>query len=194
MTESQATVPSVSLTDLALGFGKIAIASFGGGLSAWARLIIVEQRRWLNDDEFLSALTLCRVLPGPNQLNMAVYVGTRLRGWPGALAALVGLLTLPFLIVLGLAVIYFNYHHMPQVKSFLRGVTAASVGLTLSMGFKVIGHYRTDVAAWLFIAAAFVSAGILRWPLLPTLVVLGSLGIYWYWPRDKAGTSKEATP
>src|SRR5262245_43927733 len=106
--------PPVALTDLALGFGKVAVLSFGGGLTAWARLVIVEQRRWLEDEEFLSALTFCRVLPGPNQLNMAVYVGARLRGFPGVLAAVFGLWTLPFLIVLGLAVAYFHYHDVPE--------------------------------------------------------------------------------
>src|SRR5262245_32978771 len=66
----------VSLGALALAFLKIAMASLGGGLSAWALRVIVEERRWLTEQEFLAAFTICRIAPGPNQVNMAVYVGT----------------------------------------------------------------------------------------------------------------------
>ena len=55
MTEP-ATKPG--LLELALTFNKISLASFGGGLSAWARRVIVEEKKWLDDEEFLSALTL----------------------------------------------------------------------------------------------------------------------------------------
>src|SRR5262249_57570244 len=72
---------------LALAFLTVALASFGGGLSAWARRVLVEQRGWIAEDEFLSALTLCRLMPGPNQVNMAVYVGARLGGLRGVLGA-----------------------------------------------------------------------------------------------------------
>ena len=69
MTEA-ATKPG--LLELALTFNKISLASFGGGLSAWARRVIVEEKKWLDDEEFLSALTLSRVLPGANQTNFAL--------------------------------------------------------------------------------------------------------------------------
>jgi chromate transporter len=193
MTEppNNAGRPSVGLVELALGFGKVAVLSFGGGLTAWARLVIVEQRKWLEDEEFLSALTFCRVLPGPNQLNMAVYVGARLRGFPGVMAAVLGLWTLPFLIILGLGIAYFHYHDVPEVRQVLRGVTAASVGMTLAMGIKVGARYFKRIDALVFITVAFVAAGIMRWPLLPTLAVLGPLAVYWYWPRLPA-EKKEA--
>ena len=90
MTEPRPAAPPaprrqpVSLSALALAFLKIALSSLGGGLSAWALRVIVEERRWLTEEQFLAALTICRILPGPNQVNMAVYVGTRLRGLPGA--------------------------------------------------------------------------------------------------------------
>ncbi len=177
-----------TLLDLMLGFGKIAVVSFGGGLSAWARQVVVEERRWLDDDDFLSALTLCRILPGPNQLNLAVYVGTRTRGFPGAIAALIGLLTLPIGIILALGAVYFAYRDEPQVQAVLRGITAASVGLTLSMGFKVLPRYKTDPMAWALIVASFIAAGVMRYPLLPTLAVLCPIAIAWYWPRKPRET------
>lgn len=140
------TLPKVSLANIVMGFSKIAVASFGGGLSAWSRLVIVEQRRWMSDEEFLSALTFCRVLPGANQINMAVYVGARLRGFPSVLSALLGLLALPTCIVAAMAVVYFHYRQVPALSSALRGVTAASVGMTLAMGFQVGARYLIGAA------------------------------------------------
>ena len=108
MTEP-ATKPR--LLELALTFNKISLVSFGGGLSAWARRVIVEEKKWLDDEEFLSALTLSRVLPGANQMNFAVYVGNRFHGFEGAIAAVLGLITVPFLIILALAYVYVPPQH-----------------------------------------------------------------------------------
>ena len=85
MTESS---PRVTHFELAMAFNYIALASFGGGLSAWSREMLVVRKRWMDDDEFLSAMTMCRILPGANQVNMAVFAGTKMRGGSGALAAM----------------------------------------------------------------------------------------------------------
>src|SRR5258705_10696344 len=89
-TGKQKSDPSPSLRELALAFNQIALASFGGGLSAWSREIVVVEKKWMQEEEFLSATTMCRILPGANQVNMAVIVGTQFRGIPGALAAGLG--------------------------------------------------------------------------------------------------------
>ncbi|MBV8884331.1 MAG: chromate transporter [Chroococcidiopsidaceae cyanobacterium CP_BM_RX_35] len=188
------SLPKVSLADLVLGFSKIAVASLGGGLSVWSRLVIVEQRRWMSDEEFLSGLTLCRVLPGANQINMAVYVGARLRGFPGVLSALLGLLFLPTCFIATIGIAYTHYHEVPALRSALRGATAASVGMTLAMGFQIGARYLTQKMALVFILAAFLAAGVLRWPLLPTLVVLMPLSIYLNWPRQSPANKEDSAP
>lgn len=179
-------VPQVSLAAIAWGFTRVVMFSFGGGLSAWSQLVVVEQRRWLTEEEFLSALTVCRVVPGPVQFNMAVYVGAKLRGFPGALAALVGLLTLPVLIVLILAVLYAEYQDVSAVRLALRGMVSASVGLTLAMGIRLAEKYRHRFSAVVFILAAFVPVALLHWRLLHVIAVLGPLAVLWNWPRNKA--------
>jgi DNA primase len=59
---------------------QVALSAFGGGLSAWSQRIVVEQKRWMSDEEFLTGLTVARLFPGPNQINMAVYIGANFRG------------------------------------------------------------------------------------------------------------------
>ena len=85
---SEAPRPAPTLGELASCFLQIALSSFGGGLSAWTRRLVVEQRRWMNDEQFLSALTIARLFPGPNQVNMAIYIGVHFRGLPGDAAEL----------------------------------------------------------------------------------------------------------
>ena len=182
MSETKARTP-VTLFALAFTFNKVALASFGGGLSAWSRQVVVEERRWLSDEEFLSAMTLSRVLPGANQVNLAVFVGTELRGSPGAAAAVLGLTAVPAAIVLAVGWLYFANRSLPQTQSILRGMAAASVALSLSMAWKTgLKALRSAPALGLF-AAAFVFSAVFRVPLLALLAVLAPLGIWWAWPR-----------
>jgi chromate transporter len=58
-----------SLAALFMGMLQVALMAFGGGLSAWSQRIVVEKRRWMTDQEFLTGLTVARLLPGPNQIN-----------------------------------------------------------------------------------------------------------------------------
>src|SRR5215469_6190752 len=102
LTESGTVKPS--LWELIWTFNQIALASFGGGLSAWSREILVVEKHWMGEEEFLSASTMCRILPGANQINFAVFVGAKFGALPGAFAAVCGLTLIPVWIVLVLAI------------------------------------------------------------------------------------------
>ena len=176
------TEQAVSTWRIALTFNHIALASFGGGLSAWSRHMVVEEQRWMTDEEFLSAMTLCRVLPGANQVNLAVFVGAKLRGATGAVAAVVGLTSLPAFIVLAMGALYIANRDSPSVQAILRGMTAAAVALSLSMAYKTGRACLQTAPAWALFAAALLAAAVLRIPLLPLLAVLAPLAMWWAWP------------
>lgn len=178
--------PHVGLLELGLTFNHIAIASFGGGLSAWSREVVVEQKKWMEDEEFLSAVTMCRILPGANQVNLAVFVGTKFRGIPGAISAVVGLTLVPVIIVLVMGYAYFKYHDIPALQSVLKGASCAAVALTLSMAVKTGRKCLGSVIAVVFFASMFLMNGILRWPLLGSLALVAPLALAWGWPRKKA--------
>jgi chromate transporter len=179
---------------LAAAFLTIALASFGGGLSAWAQRVLVERRRWLDQDEFLSALTLCRLLPGPNQVNMAVYVGARFGDVRGALAAVGGLVLVPTAILLALGAAYFRYRHLPLLDAALRGAVAAAAAMTLAMGLRVGTPLLRDPGGVALAVAAFVAVHVLRWPLVPVVAVLAPLGVLLAWPRAATPIAAEKTP
>ena len=77
--EAEASPGKVSLRELALTFNHIALASFGGGLSAWSREVLVVEKQWMGEAEFLSAMTMSRILPGANQVNIITSTASTVR-------------------------------------------------------------------------------------------------------------------
>ncbi|MEB3243846.1 MAG: chromate transporter [Cyanobacteriota bacterium] len=175
--------PTPSLAELFIAHLQMALSSFGGGLSLWSQRILVEQRRWLSNEAFLTGLTVARLLPGPNQINMAVYVGTLFRGLPGAFAALAGMLLVPFSLLMAVGMAYFHLHGLPAIDRVLAGMVAVAAGLALSMGFKILPTYLADPVALLLAAGVFTAMVVLNARLVPLLLVVSPLAMAWYWPR-----------
>ncbi|MBM5815680.1 MAG: chromate transporter [Cyanobacteria bacterium K_Offshore_surface_m2_239] len=163
---------------------QVALSSFGGGLSVWSQRILVEQNRWMSNDAFLTGLTVARLLPGPNQINLAVYVGASFHGLTGALTALAGMLLVPFSLLMAVGMLYFHVHALPLVDRVLAGMVAVAAGLALSMGFKILPAYRRDPVALLLAALVFVAMEGFHVRLVPLLLVISPLAMLWYWPRS----------
>jgi chromate transporter len=176
----------ISLWQLIGVFNKIALASFGGGLSAWARHVLVEERGWLSDVEFLSAQTLCRVLPGANQINMAVFVGARFRGPAGAIAAVAGLTSVPVVLILALGIVYFRTNHLPEVKSVLAGIVPIAIAMSAATAWKAGKVCLTGIVPIAFALAIFVMTAYWRLPLYVSLILLVPPALWWAWPRAAA--------
>jgi chromate transporter len=162
--------------------------SFGGGLSAWLFREIVEKRKWLTATEFLSGLTLVQALPGVNMTNMSVYVGQRLRGVPGVLSALFGLLVGPFFILIALSSAYHTIDDISWSHAALAGLATSAVGLLLSMGVKAIRAFKPSLAHGLVLLVVVATVGGFRLPMVPVIVVMApiSVAIAWFELRKKA--------
>jgi chromate transporter len=129
---------------IAKAFLTVSVFGFGGGI-VWARRIAVEQRGWLSAAEFLDIVSLCQFLPGPNIIGIAVCMGTKLRGAPGALAAIAGFLVLPWsvgLFGLFLGVVCLRYAQAPLLRHVLGGVSAAAAGLLIATGLRLLLPHR----------------------------------------------------
>lgn len=101
--------------ELFLGFLWLGLIGFGGVLPM-ARSMLVERRRWLSSEQFTELLGLCQFLPGGNVINLSVAVGMEFRGLRGALCALLGLISAPTAIVVGLGVVYARFQNDPHVQ------------------------------------------------------------------------------
>ena len=171
---SPSTVPG--RWELFLRFTQVAVSGFGG-VTPFARRMLVEERRWLNDEEFTDVLSLCQLLPGPNIVNIAVCVGARYHRARGAFAAFTGLMAAPFVIVLALGALYTQYGHLPAVSALFRGISAAASGLVVAMGLKMAASRRLRSVMALFAVATFVGIALLRLPLVAVLLGVAPLGV-----------------
>ncbi len=164
------------LHELFAGFLGISVMGFGGVLP-WARRMIVEQRRWLTGPEFTDLLALCQFLPGPNIVNVSVALGSRFRGVPGALAALIGLLAAPMVIVTGLGGLYNQFGQDPVVRRAFEGLASAASGLVVAMACRIAWPIRARWGPVMVACTTFGAIAVLRLPLLPTLLVLAPCSI-----------------
>jgi chromate transporter len=174
------------LGELFVAFLKVAVQGFGGALP-WARRMMVEEKRWLTAEEFNEDFALSQFLPGPNAVNFSVVFGSRFAGGLGALAAVIGLLGPPFVIISVLAMLYSYFGDLAPLGRMLSGVAAAAVGLLIAtvgkMALPLI--QRRDWAPFVALAA-FAGVALLGWPLLLVLVILAPVSIALAWFKRSA--------
>ena len=176
--------PAPTLRELFAAFVLISLSGFGGVL-AWSRRMLVEERRWMTAAEFNDAYALCQFLPGPNVVNLSVVFGRRIRGTAGAAVALVGLIGPPFVIVTLIGILYARFGEIAALQRMLLGVAAAAVGLVMGTCAKMarpLFEDRLGIAP-LIALATFASIGLLRWPLYGALAILVPLSIAIAWLR-----------
>ena len=175
--------PHVSLFALYRTFFWVGLFSFGGGLSGWLHREIVDIRGWMTDDQFFSGYSLTHVLPGVNSSNLTFYIGQHLRGTPGAVVALLALLTAPFFVVVGAAYAYHFLRQVPGFQAAMAGIAAAAIGMLVRLGVIAARKAATGVVPALVVLVIFITVGFLRWPLIPVVLVMAPLSVALCWPR-----------
>lgn len=182
MTDTEiGMAPVVPLHEIGLLTARLGLQAFGGGMSGMVYQEVVTKRRWLTEEEFLSGLAVCQVIPGVNIANLVVYVGQHLRGAPGAAAALLGLLLGPFFFVIGAGAIYSSIKDIETITAGLSGITAAAMGVVLMVVVRGSMAPAQRGPGLVIIAAVLVSIGFLHWPLFPVVLLLApvSVGLAW---------------
>jgi chromate transporter len=173
-----------SLGAIFLGFVSIGMMSFGGGLAAWIRREVVQRRGWLDDPQFLSGYALSQLIPGATNVNLSVFIGTLLRGLPGALAAFAGLTALPVGIVLVIGAIYLHAQGMPGGATFstaLTGMGAVAIGLNLGMGIRLARRNIRRLGPAAITAAIALAIGVFGFKLLHVLLVMMPVSLLLAW-------------
>ena len=167
-----------SLGDLFISFTLLALQGFGGVLAVVQREL-VERKHWLTREEFLEEWAVAQIMPGPNVVNLALMIGGRYFGLPGALAALAGMIAVPLVLVLLLAVLYAQYVSHPGVAGALRGMGAVAAGLIVATGLKLAAVLKNSPLGVPVCSAlglsCFVGVALLRWPLVFVLLGLGAV-------------------
>ena len=168
-----------SPTDLFVSFTLLALQGFGGVLAV-VQNELVERKRWLTREEFVEEWAVAQIMPGPNVVNLSLMIGARHFGLRGALAAMAGLLAVPLLLVLLLAVAYAHYGSQPYIVGALRGMGAIAAGLIIATGIKLASALKSSPLGMPLCGAlgvaCFIAIALLRWPLAYVLLGLGGIG------------------
>lgn len=182
MTDTAAVVPSSDThetptrREAVRAFTKIGLLSFGGPAAQISLMhqILVTEKGWLSERQYLSALSFCMLLPGPEAMQLATYAGWRLHGLVGGLMA--GLLfVLPgAAIVLALAATYAMVGDLPLVTTLFLGVKAAVLIIVIEALLRVARRALKGTAHWMIAGLAFAGIFFLDLP-FPVIILLAAL-------------------
>lgn len=168
-----------SITTIFISFFKIGLFTFGGGY-AMIPLIereLITKRGWIEHKEFLDLLTLAQSVPGPIAVNTSVFVGYKMRGFKGAVAALLGAVLPSFVIILVIAIFFADVRHNPVVEAAFKGMRPAVVALII---VPVISLARgMHWAMIVVIAATALAVWWLGWSPIYILIGAATAGIAW---------------
>jgi chromate transporter len=155
---------------------RIGLLSFGGPAAQIALMhkVIVDERKWLTEQQFLGALSFCMLLPGPEATQLATYAGWRMHGVRGGLAAGV-LFVLPgALVILALASIYAIFGQVPLVEAVFFGIKATVVVIVIEALLRVARRALKEREHWVLAALSFAAIFFLGMP-FPLIVLAAAL-------------------
>lgn len=172
------TAATPTFGEAARTWARIGLLSFGGpaGQIALMHRILVDEKRWIEDRRFLTGLNFCMLLPGPEAMQLATYVGWRLHGVAGGLVA--GLLfVLPgAVLMLALALAYAQYGSIPVAEALFLGIKAAVLAIVVEALLRVAKKALHHPVDWAVAAAAFVSIFFLKIPFPIVVIAAGLFG------------------
>ncbi|MEK0435100.1 MAG: hypothetical protein RL369_1149 [Pseudomonadota bacterium] len=170
------TPSSVSLSEAFRYWLRLGLISFGGpsGQIALMHEELVEKKRWISEQRFLHALNYCMLLPGPEAMQLATYIGWLMHRTLGGLLAGCLFVLPSLLILITLSWVYLAYGDVPVVAGVLYGIKPAVVALVLAAAWRI--GLRSLRNRWLLAIAllAFALISAMRWP-FPAVIGLAAL-------------------
>lgn len=186
---------NVPLNQATRVFARIGLLSFGGPAAQIALMHkeLVDDRAWLSEQQFLSALSFCMLLPGPEAMQLATYSGWRLHGVRGGLIAGTLFVIPGALIVLALAIFYALFGDVPMVEALFLGIKAAVVIIVIQALLKVAKRALKHPAAWAIAALSFIGIFLLSLP-YPLIVAAAALAGVAFIPKEAATEADHSQP
>jgi chromate transporter len=184
-----------TLGDLTRTFARIGVLSFGGPAAQIALMhrLILDEKRWVAEADYLRALSFCMLLPGPEAMQLATWIGWRLHGVRGGLIA-GGLFVLPgALVVLALSVIYATFGQVPVVAALFTGVQAAVIAIVIEALIRVSRRALKSREAYVIAIAAFAGLFLFSLP-FPLIILAAGLWGFFRTARSDRDPAAPAPP
>ena len=170
-----------SLGEFFWAINWLALQGFGGVFPV-ARRVLVEQRQWITDQEFLEDWAVAQVLPGPNIVNLSVMLGARIFGAKGALMSVVGLFFFPSVLLVLIAIFFEHFRQYPAVSAALHGMGAVSAGLIAGTSLKLaegLKYHPLSLPVTILIAViTFLMLALTKLSIIAVLFIMGTTSVF----------------
>ena len=169
-----------TLPELTRAFARIGILSFGGPAAQIALMHreLVDEKQWVTEEEYLSALSFCMLLPGPEAMQLATWIGWRKHGTIGGLIA-GGLFVLPgAMVILALSMIYVAFGTLPLVAALFIGIQAAVLAVVAEALLRVSKRALKSRTQWVIAGLAFVALFCFAAPFPAVILAAGLWGFF----------------
>jgi chromate transporter len=180
--EAMLEVKVPTLPQLFTRFFQIGAISFGGGIIAYERILLVDKTKWLDADDFMAFLAISQTMPGLNSVNLAVLAGDHLRGVSGAISAALGLVMPGSVFVLALGVLYTSNADHPFANLILMGIAAGACGLLTAITYKIGDEHWKKIKSLAIIISTFLLMSLVKLSLPIVLLVMAPIAIFLYRP------------
>jgi chromate transporter len=172
------------LVRIFLEFFKIGLFTFGGGY-AMIPLIekeIVNKYHWLTTEQFVDLIAIAEITPGPIAVNSATFVGYKVAKFWGALLATLGVVLPSFLIIWGIASVFFSYQNNQIVQAVFKGLRPAILGLIIVAALSITKIAITDYKSILILIFVVAGIWILKIHPILALAVSAIIGFIFFRP------------
>ncbi|MBI5593769.1 MAG: chromate efflux transporter [Deltaproteobacteria bacterium] len=151
-------------------FLRMGITAFGGpAMIAYIRKMAVVRKQWLDGESFQDGVALCQVIPGATVMQMAAYIGLKVRGVRGAMICYIGFGLPAFFLMMGLSALYSVTHALPAVVSVFTGLQAVIVAVVAN---AAVSFGKTSLKSRKNVLVSIIAAGLFWLKANPTLIIL----------------------
>lgn len=175
----------MTLRKLFLLFLKIGATGFGGYMALVAHVQdnVVEKKKWLTPEEFMDGVTLAQMLPGATGINVATYVGQKLKGTFGGIISMLAVIAPSFVLMVVLTELYLRFRYLPEIKIFLSGVNPAVIALILVVALRLGRQGIKSLKDIVMTVAGLVFTIFFKGNFALVILVIGLLGVLIYRPE-----------
>ena len=167
------------MAELFWSFFKIGAFTFGGGY-AMIPLIqkeVVDNKKWITDDDILEIVAIAESTPGPIAINSATFVGYRTCGFFGAFAATFGVVLPSFLIIVAISFILDAFESAKAVKYAFFGIRAGVLALILKALWSMYKKCPKGIVSYIVIAAALICTAVFKLNVLIVIIGCALIGL-----------------
>ncbi len=143
---------------LFLEFFKLGLFTIGGGMAMIPLIqnIVVDQKKWMTEEEAVDCIAVSQGLPGVIAINMATFIGRQKKGTLGSIFATIGVILPSFIIIILIVELLHGIGDNPYLNGALAGIKAAATGLIAYSAYKVGKKVLTGPFQWILAIGGFV--------------------------------------